>query len=157
MLLGDEHAGGGPALAHVAVLPALHVALRVPDDLDHRLARVRGAERLGERPADPEPHQRQRVVQPLAQRAGGVGPGAVEFGGELLEALLGEVGIGERPCATDASEDHRPVALGEQVADVAFLVAMAPVHERSLAEHVLDRGTIVALSALLTYAFIVRA
>src|SRR4051812_49927948 len=41
LLLGDEHAGGGPALAHVAVLPALHVALRVADDLDHRLAGVR--------------------------------------------------------------------------------------------------------------------
>src|SRR4051794_39318643 len=43
LLLGDEHAGGGPALAHVAVLPALYVALRVADDLDHRLAWVRRA------------------------------------------------------------------------------------------------------------------
>ena len=33
LLLGDEHPGGGPALAHVAVLPALHVALCVTDDL----------------------------------------------------------------------------------------------------------------------------
>ena len=41
LLLGDEHPGGGPALAHVAVLPALDVALRVADDLDHGLARVR--------------------------------------------------------------------------------------------------------------------
>jgi len=32
-----------------------------------------------------------------------------------------------------------PVALGQQVADVALLVAVAPMHERSLAEHVLDR------------------
>ena len=41
LLLGDEHPGGGPPLAHVTVLPAFHVALRVADDLDHRLARVR--------------------------------------------------------------------------------------------------------------------
>jgi len=41
LLLGDEHSGGGPALAHVAVAPALDVALRVADDLEHRLARVR--------------------------------------------------------------------------------------------------------------------
>src|ERR671923_2555864 len=59
LLLGDEHAGGGPALAHVAVLPALHVALRVADDLDHALARVGRAERLPELPGDPEAPQRQ--------------------------------------------------------------------------------------------------
>src|SRR5438552_18239862 len=46
LLLGDEHAGGGPALAHVAVAPALHVALRVADDLDHGLAGARRAQRL---------------------------------------------------------------------------------------------------------------
>src|ERR1017187_9999814 len=34
LLFGDEHAGGGPALAHVAVLPAFHLALLVGDDLD---------------------------------------------------------------------------------------------------------------------------
>ena len=79
LLLGDEHAGGGPALAHVAVLPALHVALGVADDLDHRLAGVRRAQRRGELAGDPEPHQRQRVVHAFAQRARGVGPRAVEL------------------------------------------------------------------------------
>jgi hypothetical protein len=79
LLLGDEHAGGRPALAHVAVLPALHVALRVADDLDHRLAGIRRAERLGERAGDPESHQRERVVHAFAERAGGVGLGAVEL------------------------------------------------------------------------------
>ena len=79
LLFGDEHPGGGPALAHVTVLPALDVALCVPDDLDHALARVRRAQRLGELAVDPEPHQRQRVIHSLAQRRGGVGPGAVEF------------------------------------------------------------------------------
>src|SRR6266498_3263974 len=38
---GFEHAGGGPAQAHVARLPALDVARGAADDLDHRLARVR--------------------------------------------------------------------------------------------------------------------
>ena len=40
LLLGDKHPGGGPALAHVAALPALDVTLGVADDLDHRLAGV---------------------------------------------------------------------------------------------------------------------
>jgi hypothetical protein len=79
LLLGDEHPGGGPALAHVTVPPAFHVALRVADDLDHRLARVRRAQRLGELSVDPEPHQRQRVIHPLAQRGGSVRPGAIEL------------------------------------------------------------------------------
>ena len=67
LLLGDEHPRSGPALAHVTFLPAFHVALRVPDDLDHALARVRRAQRLGELPVDPESHQRQRVLESFAQ------------------------------------------------------------------------------------------
>src|SRR5215210_3374086 len=79
LLLGDEHAGGGPALAHVAVVPVLYVALGVADDLDHALAGVRGAQRLREVAGDAEPHQRQRVGHALAERAGRVGPRAVEL------------------------------------------------------------------------------
>lgn len=42
----------------------------------------------------------------------------------------------ERPSAAP-SKDDRPVALGEQVTDVALLVPVAAMHERVLAEHVL--------------------
>ena len=58
------------------------------------------------------------------------------FASQVFEALLGELGILEPPGAADPGEDLGTVALGEQVADVAFLVAMAPMHERVLAEHV---------------------
>ena len=34
LLLCDEYASGGPALAHVAVLPTLHVALRAREALE---------------------------------------------------------------------------------------------------------------------------
>ena len=93
LLLGFEHAGGGPALAHVALAPALHVALGVADDLDHRLARVRGGERRGEVAGDPQAHQRQGLPEPFAERSGGVRPRAVELRGEQLKSLLGELGI----------------------------------------------------------------
>ena len=79
LLLGDEHAGGGPAFAHVAVLPVLHVALGVADDLDHGLAGVRRREGLGELTGHPETHQRERLGHAFAERAGGVGPRAVEL------------------------------------------------------------------------------
>src|SRR5918994_3869060 len=39
--LGLEHPGCGPAQCHVAGLPALHVARRAADALDHPLAGVR--------------------------------------------------------------------------------------------------------------------
>src|SRR3954467_11489452 len=52
LLLGFEHAGGGPAEAHVAVLPARDGAWRAADGLDHRLARVRGSERALELTGD---------------------------------------------------------------------------------------------------------
>src|SRR3954452_6164689 len=55
--LGFEHAGGGPAQAHVAVLPALDVAADAPDGLDHRLARVRRGER-----APPPPSAQQAIT-----------------------------------------------------------------------------------------------
>jgi hypothetical protein len=47
--------------------------------------------------------------------------------------------VGERPRAADPNEDLRPVSLGQQVTDIALLVAMTPMHEGVLAEHVLDR------------------
>jgi len=37
LTFGFEHAGGGPAQRHLARRPALHVALGVPHDFDHRL------------------------------------------------------------------------------------------------------------------------
>ncbi len=121
-------------------LPALHVALGVADDLDHRLARVGRAQRLGELAGDPEPHQRQRVGHAFAQRAGGVGPGAVELCGEQLQPLLGELGVGQRPRRAHPGADLVAVALGQQIADVSLLVAMAAMDERVLAEDVPDRA-----------------
>src|SRR4051812_19266005 len=94
LLFGDEHAGGGPALAHVAALPAFDVALGVADDLDHRLARVRRREGFGELAGDPESHQRQRLAHPLTQRGGRVGPAVVEFTGEQLQSLFGQLSVG---------------------------------------------------------------
>src|SRR3954451_22888951 len=45
LTLGFEHPGGGPAQAHVAVLPALDVARDAANGLDHRLAGVRRGNR----------------------------------------------------------------------------------------------------------------
>jgi hypothetical protein len=51
----------------------------------------------GELAGDAEPHQRQRVGHALAQRPRRVllRPGAL--GGEQLEPLAGELGVGQRP------------------------------------------------------------
>jgi hypothetical protein len=49
LLFGDEHPGRGLPLAHVAVVPAFDVALRVADALDHRLTRVSRRELGGPR------------------------------------------------------------------------------------------------------------
>src|SRR5215208_2112656 len=65
LVLGFEHAGGGPAQAHVAVLPAPDVAADAPDGLDHRLARVRRGECALEPATDAEPRDRPRLIQAL--------------------------------------------------------------------------------------------
>jgi hypothetical protein len=82
-------AGGGPALAHLVVLPPLDVAVRGADDLDHRLAG--GAAGRRSRAASAS---RCRPVP--RQRAAGVRPGALQLAGQALEALLRACGIGQR-------------------------------------------------------------
>ncbi|MGC2373445.1 MAG: hypothetical protein WA484_06195 [Solirubrobacteraceae bacterium] len=46
-----------------------------------------------------EQRQCQRLGHALSQRGGDVGPGTVEFRGEELEALLGEIRVLQRPRA----------------------------------------------------------
>jgi hypothetical protein len=48
--------------------------------------------------------------------------------------------IGQRPRRAHPGPDHWPVTLGQQIGDVPFLVTMAAVHQRVLAEDVLDRA-----------------
>jgi len=54
--------------------------------------------------------------------------------------LPGEHGIGQRPRRPDPGADPVAITLGQQIADVRLLVAMAAVHEHVLAEHILDRS-----------------
>ena len=75
----------------------------------------------------------------FAERAGGVGPGPGELCGEQLEPLLGELGVAERPRRAHPGADLVAVAFGQQIADIAFLVALAAMHQRVLAEDVADR------------------
>lgn len=81
LLLGLEHAGGGPAQAHVAVagLPAFDVAA---DELDHRLDRVGALQRLLETALDVQAGERERLLEALAQRRGRGRMRSVEFVGE---------------------------------------------------------------------------
>jgi hypothetical protein len=48
----------------------------------------------------------------------------LELGGEQLQALLGELDVLERPRAADLGQDGGTVAFGEQLADIALLVAI---------------------------------
>ena len=56
------------------------------------------------------------------------------------QALAGELGVGQRPRRAHPGAHLVAVALGQQVADVSLLVAMAAMHQRVLAEDVLDRA-----------------
>src|SRR3954469_17929685 len=76
LALGFEHPGGGPAQAHVSVLPALDVVRGAAGGLDLRLARVRGGERALEPAANAEPCDRQRFLEAFAQPRGRPGMAA---------------------------------------------------------------------------------
>jgi len=64
---GFEHACGGPAQAHVAVLPALDVAADAPDGVDHWLAGTRPGERALEAAVHPKADDGERLLEALAQ------------------------------------------------------------------------------------------
>jgi len=66
LLFGFEHAGGGPAQRHVAVLPALDVARAAPDALDHGLAGVGGLLRRLELACDAEAGEGERLLETFA-------------------------------------------------------------------------------------------
>jgi hypothetical protein len=65
----------------------LDVALGGADGVDHRLSRVGGLQGAPELATDPEPDHGERLLHPLAQRAGGAGVGVLQFVGEPRELL----------------------------------------------------------------------
>src|SRR6188472_4784206 len=138
LLLGFEHAGGGPAQRHLARAPALHVALGATDDLDHRFAGVGALERAPERARDAEPGERQRLLHPFPERAGGAGVRAVELAGESTKLVERTGVILERPRPAQALLDREPLAFGQMIDHVALLVPQTSLHRR-LAEDVADR------------------
>src|SRR6266545_7579140 len=77
--LGFEHAGGRPSECHLARAPVLDVAARAADALDHRLARVCRGERALQRARDPEAGERERLLDPLAQRGCRAGGSALKL------------------------------------------------------------------------------
>ena len=90
--LGFEHAGGGPAQAHVAELPVLDVAVYDPDGGDHRLARIGRLEGELSVPVIPRRVTVKVSSMPSLERGGGAGVGVVEAldceGVELLERAV---------------------------------------------------------------------
>jgi len=106
LALGFEHPGGGPAQAHVAVLPALDVAAGGAADVQ-----------LG---MDPQALQRDRLGQALAQRRRGARVRVGQLAGERLQALDRGLVVGELPGGAQPPLDRGPVTFGEVIEDVAF-------------------------------------
>jgi hypothetical protein len=106
-----------PAAAqrHLARGPALHVALGAAHDLDDRLARVGRLERALERAGDAEAGERQRLLHPFPQRAGGTRIAVLELAGEQAQLLERASVIVERPGSPQSLLDRLPVALGQMV------------------------------------------
>jgi hypothetical protein len=112
----------------------------VADDLDHALDRVGGLDGVDELAADPEPVDRERLGQALAEAGSRAGPLARQAAGEGLRLLLGLLGVLGCPGRPQPPLDQEPFGLGEVVEHVAFLMPAAPLDQRLAAEHVADRG-----------------
>ncbi len=64
---------------------------------------------------------------------------ALEPGGELREAALGEGGVGSAYASVERAADARPHRLGQMLEDVAALVDLAAMDERGRAAVLADR------------------
>ena len=75
---------------------------------------------------DAESLQRDRLLEALAQRRRRARVGVRELGGESLETVGRGVVIGQLPGRAQPALDRGPVALGQVIEDVSFLVALMP-------------------------------
>jgi len=58
-----------------------------PEDADHRLDRVGRLQRRAQVPGDPQPGERDGLLEALAQRRGGAGMVVIKLGGEAPQAV----------------------------------------------------------------------
>jgi hypothetical protein len=128
-----------PPDRHVSVAPAADVADEVANEAVEVLDRVRAPQRAVEGAGDPEPLERERLVEPFAQGGGGPRMGALEPGSELLEAALGERRVRQAVCLGEHTPHARPHRLGEVLEDVAPLVDLAALDARCGPARVADR------------------
>ena len=84
-VLGFERGGRGPAQDHVAPTPPLHTPRDTAHALVEALGWIRGAQALLERAAKPEPLDRQRLLQPLAETVRSAAVGLGEDTDQVLE------------------------------------------------------------------------
>jgi hypothetical protein len=63
----------------------------------------------------------------------------IELAGEPAQPVKREFVIVSRPCRAQPALDRGPVALGQVLQHISFLVAKAPMH-RHIAEHLAHRG-----------------
>ena len=69
----------------------------------------------------------------IRRRGRGIRPRPVQLAREQFQALLGELCIGQRRRSSDPRTDQVGLAVGQQVADISFLVPMAAMDEGVLA------------------------
>jgi len=101
-------------------LPALDVAAGAPDDLDHRLNRVRALQRALQPAVDAQARERERLLEALPERRGGAGMAAVELAGQRPQAVERERVVLAGPRPAQPQLDGGLVALGQVIEDVAL-------------------------------------
>jgi hypothetical protein len=82
------------------------------------LAGIRRGERALQRARDPEPGERERLVDPLTQRGCRARVAALQLGSQELEPVERLLVLVQRPCLPQATLDCRPLALGQVLQDM---------------------------------------
>jgi hypothetical protein len=110
-----------------------------PSAVEGELTFIRAAQRAVEGAGHAEALEGEGLVQAFAQGRGRARVRAVEAGGELQEAALGEGGVRERVGFVEHAADAWPHGVREMLEDVAALVHLAPLDDRCGATRLADR------------------
>ena len=137
---GFQHRGAGPAQCHRGIAPAFHVAADPPQRAHHVLDDVGAGQRAAQLDRQPEPDDRQHLVDALQDAGRDTGRDLLQPARQVADQPFRLRRVIQFPRLTQHLAHRGMKMLGKTFQDVASLVDLAALDRRVLAERLADRA-----------------